>query len=193
MARGYSYHEESEITPARPTRRRDSHRDTIPKSYAGGHYAESPIRVPEAEQRTLSVVTSEQDRPPPRTKRPRRAVSSDGISSNKYRSATLPSGSVRSSARPPSKVTGPVTVSKVTRSRSLTSRPAGIAVYHPPNYSRDSTHNVYPAAIHHDHSRPATRMRYNTFLYTLYLYSRSSKIVFFPSPGTKFEIQRSNE
>jgi hypothetical protein len=49
---------------------------------------------------------------------------------------------------------GPTTVAKVTRSRSLSSRPAGVAVFHTPGRMESRS----AIDIHNDHSRPATRM-----------------------------------
>ncbi len=112
MARGYEYHEEDEkYAPSRPSRRRDSHRQPagLPASYAGGHYAESPIQLPVGEQRTLAIVNSGGSRP--------------AVVRDMSKAATLPAGGsierrTRSaigtgSSRPPGSRQGPTTVSKV--------------------------------------------------------------------------------
>ena len=191
MAKGYEYHEESETyVPSRPTRRRDSYRDgglenygyrqhhssrqkeeVFSQSTTAAHYAESPIRgLPyDTDQRTLSVVDrrprstlaassreyQEYESSPSKAAARRRAASTDGLN---QRSSTLPSSS---RSRPPTSTRGPVTVSKVTRSRSMTSKPAGIAVYHPPSYvthGQSNTNVVYPANGAPPSTRPGTRM-----------------------------------
>ncbi|XP_059093451.1 uncharacterized protein LOC131888580 [Tigriopus californicus] len=188
MAKGYSFesHESAEgrVIPTRPARRSDSRRhgdkpeytnfgyssettvrpisSTASTSYAGGHYAESPIVVPGGEEpRTLAIVPHQPRRPSSSQSRgrpPLGRTSSDGpmVAVGQHPPSSRYSYS-RSQERPPRGPTNS-TVSKVIRSRSLSSRPAGIVVRHPPHHQSKSTVDVYSPQALSTLSRPGTRM-----------------------------------